>query len=356
MHKRRNCIVSILAWLAAMVPLGAHAASFCVNSAASLQAALTTAATNGQNDQIDIVAGNYTVVPGGFQFYSTEANSITILGGYTAACLQLTTAHTTLNGNGLYRVMTILISTTTSTAASVNIRRITFINGNAASNGGGGLEIAAKNGDVRLEANRFLLNHSDNSAGALSVGSSAGILTVRNNLFYLNDAPQVGAAELVTTNSSDAYVIGNTLVGNTATATAPPSQIGGLYFYGATGAHLWLSNNIFWNNNAGDAFDLYAYTGNLFTALNNDIGTRTGSPPDAQSLNNQSVDPQFASCGGILCAAFNLLRTSPLVDAGYDAAPGGLGSVDIEDKPRTIGPHVDIGAFEEDVLFANGFD
>ena len=347
MHKRRNWIMSILAWFIALVPLGAQAATFCVNSAAGLQAALTTAGSNGQNDQIDIVAGNYSVVPGGFQYYSNEANSITIFGGFTAGCLQLTTAHTTLNAGGLYQVMQITIGSS-STAASVNIERITFIDGMATTEGGGGLEISAQNGDVRVEYDRFLLNHADNFAGGLFV-NAGGQITVRNNLLFGNSA--LNQAAMTVQNGSSTYVTGNTVYANTATTT---NGIGGLHVSGTAGSHIWLSNNILWNNNANGAVDLYMSS--VSTLNNNDVGTYAGALPDPFGGNNQNVDPQFAPCGGILCAAFNLLRTSPLVDAGFDAAPGGLGSVDIEDKPRKIGPHIDIGAFEEDVLFANGFD
>ena len=351
MRNRRHCIVPILAWLVAMVPLSAHAAFFCVNSAASLQAALNTAVSNGQNDQIDIVAGNYTVVPGGFFYVSTEANSISISGGFTAGCTQLTTAHTTLNGSGLYQVMRIMIGSS-STAANVTIERITFIDGKTTNEAGGGLEISAQNGNVYLAASRFLLNHSNNSAGALYV-ETGGMLTLRNSLFFANDAFDVGAAMLVSSTSA-AYVTGNTVVSNTATSTLPMTHVGGFLVTGGAGAHLWLSNNILWNNNANGTVDLSS--GSVFTARNNDIGTMAGIPPDPQSQDNQSIDPQFGTCSGLLCLNFNLLRASPLVDAGYDAAPGGIGSIDLEDKPRVIGPHVDIGAYEEDELFRNSFE
>lgn len=346
MRKHCSCIVPILAWLFATVPLGAHAAFFCVNSAADLQADLATAGSNGQNDQIDIVAGNYMLTTSTLQFGSNEANSLTIFGGYTAGCTQLTTAHTTLNGNGLFQVMRIIMSS--SPLASVNIERITFIDGKATTNGGGGLEISATNADVRVENNRFLLNHADNFAGGLYI-NAGGQVTVRNNLLFGNSALNQAAVTLQ--NGSSTYVTGNTVYGNTAATT---NGIGGLLVSGQAGAQIWLSNNILWNNNANGAVDLYMSS--VSTLNYNDVGTYAGALPDPFGHNNQSIDPQFAPCGGILCAAFNLLRTSPLVDAGYDPAPGGLGSVDIEDKPRKIGPNVDIGAFEEDVLFANGFD
>ncbi len=66
MRMRRHCTASILAWLVAMFPLAAHAALFCVNSAASHQAALNAAGTNSQADLIEIVAGTYTAPTGGF--------------------------------------------------------------------------------------------------------------------------------------------------------------------------------------------------------------------------------------------------------------------------------------------------
>ncbi len=68
-----------------------------------------------------------------------------------------------------------------------------------------------------------------------------------------------------------------------------------------------------------------------------------------------SVDPQFADCG-FLCIGFELERGSPLVDAGDDAPAGGMTATDLAGKPRTIGARVDIGAYENDLLFADGFD
>ncbi len=351
MRKRRNCIMPILAWLVAMVPLGAHAAFFCVNSAASMQAALNIAASNGQSDEIDIQAGNYTVVPGGFFYVSNEANSITMFGGFDATCEQRTAARTTFDGSGLYQIMRIIISSN-STAASVNIQHITFIDGKSTTDSGGGLRVSTPNGNVVLEANRFLLNHANNSAGAMYVETS-GVVSVRNSLLFANEAFDVGAAMLVTSNSA-AYFTGNTVVSNTATSTLPVTHIGGVLVTGDAGAHFWLSNNILWSNNANGTVDLSS--GSAFTAVNNDIGSSAGIPPDASSHNNQSVDPAFAPCSGFLCLNFNLLRASPLVDAGYDTPLGGIGPFDLEDKPRMIGPHADIGAYEEDALFANGFD
>ena len=345
-----NRLLPILICLAVLCfGANAHAALFCVNSVAGLNFALTASRDNGQNDQIDIVAGSYALNASGLQFISSEANSISIFGGYNADCSQLTTAVTSLNGENINQVLRVLQGSM-STAASIHIERITFIAGKAGTDGGGRLLAISQNGEVRIESNRFLLNHAENYAGAIYI-NTGGLITLRNNLFYLNSALQAGAGELQTSNSV-AYITGNTLVGNSgATVT---NGIGGLYVASNSGTNFWLSNNILWNNNANGGVDLYA--GASVILRNNDIGTSAFVMPNALSQNNQSIDPDFAPCNGLLCSSFELKRGSPLVDAGSDNPPNGLGSSDLAGKLRTIGPHVDIGAFEEDVIFANGYE
>ena len=330
----------------------AHAALLCADSAASLQSALSTAQSNGEDDEIDLVAGTYTL-SAGLSYVANEAHSLTIFGGYTANCAALAGSATLLSGNSMVQILYINQGSSSS-FASVHVERVTFAFGNAASSNGGALGISTQGGDVRLELNRFLFNQSAQNAGALVVASS-GLITLRNNLFVGNSAPNRGAARLVTGNSV-AYVIGNTIVGNTATAMAPnnPSgspPIGGLEVINTGGGHFWLVNNILWNNSGG--FDL---SGGDLVRFNNDIGTAITGPPNPIDSGNLSVDPDFAPCSGFLCLGFELKRASPLVDAGNNAAPTGIGSVDLAGKPRRIGPDVDIGAFEQDVLFTDGFD
>jgi|GEM_PF-2394837 len=347
----RNKFCSILLPFAALFcSAPGHAALFCVNSVAGLNFALTASQDNGQNDQIDIVAGSYALNAGGLVFSSSEANSLTIVGGYNADCSQLTTAVTSLDGGSIHQVLRV-IQASTSTAASLHIERITFIAGKTGTDGGGGLLAMSQNGDVRIESNRFLLNHADNYAGAIYI-NTGGLITLRNNLFYLNSALQIGVGELSTSNSA-AYITGNTMINNSAATVT--NGIGGLYVESNAGTNYWLSNNILWHNNGnGGGVDLYTDTGVILR--NNDIGTSKFVMPNALSQNNQSVDPDFSPCGGLLCGSFELKRGSPLVDAGIDNPPNGLGSTDLRGKSRRIGPHVDIGAFEEDVIFANGYE
>ena len=54
---------------------------FCVATAVDLQNALSRAAANGQDDEVRIVQGTYV---GNFVYASTEAQALSVLGGYTA--------------------------------------------------------------------------------------------------------------------------------------------------------------------------------------------------------------------------------------------------------------------------------
>jgi hypothetical protein len=69
-----------------------------------------------------------------------------------------------------------------------------------------------------------------------------------------------------------------------------------------------------------------------------------------------SVDPQFEDCG-FACLDLTLGPASPLVDAGLDAILEDLGpgAVDLNGLPRLLGPHIDIGAYENEMLFVDGF-
>ena len=84
---------------------------------------------------------------------------------------------------------------------------------------------------------------------------------------------------------------------------------------------------------------------------NNDLGTKDGFAPLSES-NELNVDPGFSGF-----FSFQPGPASPMVNAGLDAAPGGIGGCcDASGASRVVGKHVDIGAYESDVLLRNGFD
>ena len=65
--------------------LGAEAKEFCVSTSTELQAALTEAQANGEDDSIRIVQGIYS---DNFQYSAdeNETKSIIVEGGYAAGC------------------------------------------------------------------------------------------------------------------------------------------------------------------------------------------------------------------------------------------------------------------------------
>lgn len=343
----RSIPVALLASAACLHAGTVAALTYCVNTVAEIQIAINDAETNNDDDLIRIVAGNYEP-PDGYTFNSTESNSLTIRGGYNANCTVFTGATTTIDGNQQVRPLSVLISN-----GGVVIENLTFVGGLADGNEGGGLKVQTATGDVRIDRNTFIGNHADLSGGGLRVFATGGDVRVRNNLVVGNSTSQSEAMSIVLTNGGDAYIVGNTIVANAAdsdTATAGLGIGGGSYFV--------ISNNIIWNNNPGasSGVDFGASIPAGHSRFNNDIGVvRNGTVADFV-VAEQSVNPQFQSCGGFLCFNGELKRTSPLVDAGTDSPLGGMPTRDLAYKDRIIGPHVDIGAYENDLIFADGFD
>ena len=113
----------------------ASAAQFCVNSVASLKTALTAAASNGVDDEVRIVQGTYV---GNFVYASTQANTLSVLGGYTAGCAGrvLNPVNTILDGN---LTNTVLVLSAPNVAAEFLVEGLTLRKGQPASGAGGGL-------------------------------------------------------------------------------------------------------------------------------------------------------------------------------------------------------------------------
>jgi hypothetical protein len=349
-------LMSLVLLHALCVPV-ASAATFCVNSMVALQAAMDTAKSNGEDDTIRMLAGNYAF---GARMLSKEPHSIRIVGGYGTACIVPTGETTTLSGEGVVRPISIY-----NRFGAIEVSRLTFVNGLGGDEfgGAGGMALFSDSGNIRVELNRFIFNRSDvGDSGALIAITEGGELVIRNNLFFGNSAPAVGAATLIQNNDGTAFVSSNTIYGNQSdngsqfgSPVAGGLQLGVWNTDGQTnGARFQLSNNIIWGNTGNGAVDMRTESPNVRFA--NDIGSVGGAEavPIASAM-EQNVAPGFASCA-FPCFNFELTRNSPLVDAGLDNPAGGSTTSDLAGKPRTIGPFIDIGAFENDLLFADGFE
>ncbi len=325
----------------------ATAATFCVNTEAAAQAALSTATTNNESDTIRFRSGTIELSSGlDFTTASAAADdlSLTLAGGYNTGCTERT-GTTVLDGNGNVRILELRIFG----PQSVVIERLRFVDGYDANSGANlyvGLFDQGGGASLRIDNSAFLLGTSGIAAAGFDI-TGWGSVRLRNNLVLGNASGTTPGGRLNIT--GDTYLVGNTMTDNLT-----DDGEGWALYANPTGAasNLWLSNNILWGNDTyGDA---YLFGGGAFHLVSNNIGVRT-TPTLTTNTGNLSVAPQFAPCG-FLCIRKPLKRASALVDAGVNAPQGGMPILDFDGLDRIVGPNVDIGAFELEGLFADGFD
>ena len=336
------CVVyrSLLATMLSCAGIAANAATSCVNNPAQLATALAAAQNNGQDDVIYLVVGNY-LLSSELQYNAAvgETYKLAIIGGIAPGCASgyASSGSSVLDGQNMVRQLYI------SAKGEVDIGRITFVQGNPALYFGGALNLAtAPDADIYVFANQFVSNNTapGNAGGAVYLSTSGlGDIFLWSNLMLANSGSGAGAAYI--NGNHNTYVTGNTILAN---QLINHSGLGGLDLAGT--GHYWISNNILWNNEGNDVYDQNGHV----DYANNDIGLKDGFTALSES-NDLSVDPDFK---GFL--SVSLAPTSPLVNAGLDTPAGGVGGCcDPLGGPRWVGKHVDIGAFESDVLFRNGF-
>ena len=130
---------------------------FCVDTAEEIQAALTTAASNGQDDQVQIVQGTYV---GGFFYDASETQDLIIKGGFSTECAtQRMDDNNTVVGSFSGRPLTF----TTIEESLLSIEGLT-IKGSSSYDHGGGIYISAKSGSKIVISNNWV-HHNTSSLG-----------------------------------------------------------------------------------------------------------------------------------------------------------------------------------------------
>lgn len=313
-----------------------RATQFCVASESALNAALLVAQNDGLSDEIDLVAGTIGITQG-LVYATTGTASLRVVGGWNASCTQTLTTASVLDGGNQVGIATVLSN------GDIWIENLTVANGRA------GLQIISMGGDVHVERNVFFNNVGGGSAtGGLLAAATVGHVWVRGNAFLFNSGGTSGGAR-VEGNGMELYVSNNSFLLNETNASG---GAGALYVDGS--AHLSLSNNILWGSTGTAALDFFSTAANLRN--HNDIGSWGGAVPDAASAGEVSNDPGFVTCTVFPCLDLRLGSGSPLVNAGLDNPPGALATLDLAGLPRILGLHVDIGAYEQDRIFMNGFE
>ena len=355
--KAAHAIVAIL--LAANARATTHVA--CVADADGLVAALANLSTSTAStdaDEIRLRAGTYLAPAAGFAGAVSDQHNLTIRGGYLDAACTLQSADaslTVLDGNHASSVLR--IDAIAIPRSDIEVSGLTIQNGStSAFQGCAGLKVGdpgpISGGNTLIERNIFRGNVATAAfpgaaaTGALLAATDGASLIVRGNLFVANSAPNTAAAFFYSNFAID--VSNNTFALNEATDTTQKPRFL-VDFFTATG--LALSNNVFWGNvNGSDAFDVnLSGQFKAATLVDNDIQTPGGTAKS--ETGSVQVDPLFASPDD-----FHLAFGSPLIDAGSHDAAGGLTTFDLDGAPRIDASGVDLGAFESNYVFANGFD
>jgi len=214
-----------------LIPTFSFGANFCVTTGTELQTALTTAASNAEDDTIKIVQGTYT---GNFVYAFSEANNLTVEGGYTSACgsREINPANTVLDGDAKDRVLALSCP---DYAPEFVVSGLTLRNGKT-SYDGCGLYAMANGGGLTLTNNVISENSTEKSGGGVYAIDFTTV-TLTNNTISENSAEWFGGG--VYSHSSIGTV---TLTNNTI------SENSAIYYYGG-GVCVETSNTVMLTNN-----------------------------------------------------------------------------------------------------------
>lgn len=231
---------------------------FCPDTETTLQNDLNTAASNSEDDTIQIVQGTYY---GNFSYVSSNHKSITIKGGYLKVgsfCmppqLSPSASKTILDGGGNGVVLDIR----NNSGGGVAVARLTIRNGKGYSATGGGVYAYSQSldqpGMVEL-ANNIIEDNKGNGAVVRnhSVNGDSNVVIFTENIVRNNTKTSIGGGVRVTSsaNSGRSGAIG--IIGNTFNNNE--SYRGGGIEVSSDGpagtAQIFIDNNTILGNKAG---------------------------------------------------------------------------------------------------------
>ncbi|HHB76281.1 MAG TPA: hypothetical protein ENK84_07035 [Desulfobulbus sp.] len=204
-------ITVIVMFLLLIIPLArqAHAAEFTVANVAQLQAALTTAASDGVDDTIWVAGGTYNVTSALTYNANNNGDGMLKIVALNSRALPL------FDGSaGTARIMVFRNNTDQNNpndnGADIMVEGIVFRNGNH-----GGLFIATGKADIQINKCLFMDNQEFNGSGA-SLWSVTGAISVIKNTFIDNSGTYFGGGLYVNTKSGFVQISNNHFSGNTA--------------------------------------------------------------------------------------------------------------------------------------------
>lgn len=291
----------------------------CSDNNCTLAAALLVADSNGEDDTVNIEAGEFNVSVAEAAVYigdAAEDNDLTITGAGSSL--------TTLNASSANQGLVIDTNTQTSDANTlITVSGFTIINGVGTAIVGGGLSIEATEADVVVQETAFTGNVSDSGAGGLLIDiSGAGTLTFSNNIVLGNEASVAseGGGARIHLISGSATLADNQFITNTSEGAG-----GGLDLTTTTGA-IALNNNTFQGNRSGS-------TGGGLVASTSGSGNFTANG------NTFTANQASNSGGGMrvsLTGSGDMVFVNNIFTNNYSDVFGGAGSVNVTTGDMTF--------------------
>ncbi|AKS42951.1 hypothetical protein [Wenzhouxiangella marina] len=352
----------------------ARSAVFCVGNSTEFADALTAASTNGEGDEIRLLAGDYlppTEI--GFNIALIQnAESLQISGGWfnfqQLGCIGQNgdPRLSRIVGNQTHR----LLRTTASPdvqLGNITLSNMSFSAGRGPDNQNiGAVHLGLIPSAIRILIDRVQFNGNSGYSGAAITALGMQELTIRNSLFMFNEVRSQQGAIFVSLTRDDQrfFFVNNTVIDNVHSGSQA-TRCSGLYLstpQETPSPDMLIANSIFWGN---EDFDLCLSPEGDSYLLNNNIQDQFRSA--TVESGNLSVAPMLAP----QILDITPLPGSPMIDAGRPQ-PGLFDQGDPIDQswshgdhgfnnlitPRVVGQRVDIGAAEStfvDRVFCDGF-
>lgn len=366
---RASVLATALSLLAGpLLPLQASAAQYCARNVDQLNLAIDLAEANNENNVIRIARGVIAPVApsdGHLFFYmSSKDRSLEISGGWDpvdCSSQVLDPGSTRIEANGSFGLFQALIGSAGGNAR-LRVHNLTLSGGSSDSTIARGLGLNVSgfqydHGKVEIDRVVFADHHcsaAESWGCALNLSFGIKEVVVRNSLFHHNSAG--GAAAIRAWVTEDIQPVfrlhNNTIVDNYAHAPHVASA-SAVEFQGADNIILMYNNILFGNrtlNGATPLPDIARPASGAILGKHNTIAASAVTwTPDTSG--NRSIPPVFAGRAD----DYRLRGDSPLRDAGFFAGAPTHGALELGGGTRVLGPTIDLGAYESDVLFNAGF-
>ncbi len=328
----------LLAVVSARVP----AATFPVSDPASFQAALTVAEGNGEDDVIEVAAGNYAVAAT-LTYTSAESHSLQVIGAGTGAAV--------LDGGGSTQILRL---ESWAAGGDLRVEGLTFQEGHSSSSAGGALHLETAAGSqalidcevldsstsgengigggaslvsdigaVTVAGCGFRRNTSEANVGGLYVAVTAATIALSESVFEDNVVDNLGGQEyfgdgggamLYTDAGGTTTVSGCTFSGNTAAGGANPDGGGLMIYMLGTDVAATVESSVFSGNQAGLG------GAGLFVRIN-----ATGTVSCRENLFENNVTLAGSGGGALLYVDGGSIEVADNTAAGNVAAEDGGG-------------------------------